>query len=132
MDRLSERLADAEHALASLQELASRATRSTVERDAAIMRFAYTFEAVWKAAKQFLDVAEGLDVGSPKQCVRAARRVGWLTDEQAEAALQMADDRNLIVHIYREAVARDIDSRLSVHAATLAAWLASMQRRPRG
>ena len=131
MDRLSERLTDAVRALASLQELASRAARSTVERDAAIMRFAYTFEAVWKAAQQLLDVAEGLDVGSPKQCVRAARRVGLLTDEQAEAALQMADDRNLTVHVYREAVARDIDSRLSAHAATLAVWLAAMQRRHR-
>lgn len=131
MDRLSERLADAERALASLQELASRAGKSTVERDAAIMRFAYTFEAVWKATQQLLDVAEGLDVGSPKQCVRAARRVGLLTDEQAEAALQMADDRNLIVHVYREAVARELDSRLSGHAATLTVWLAAMQQRRR-
>lgn len=129
MDRLSERLADAEQALASLQELASRPRQSAIERDAAIMRFAYTFEAVWKAGQQFLDVMEGLDVGSPKQCVRGARRVGLLSDEQAEAALQMADDRNLIVHVYREAVARDIDGRLAGHAATLAAWLAAMQRR---
>jgi uncharacterized protein YutE (UPF0331/DUF86 family) len=93
------------------------------------MRFAYTFEAVWKAAQQFLDVSEGLDAGSPKQCVRASRRVGLLTDEQAEAALQMADDRNLIVHVYREAVARDIDSRLAAHATTLAAWLSAIRQR---
>lgn len=93
------------------------------------MRFAYTFEAVWKAAQQWLQVAEGLDVGSPKQCVRAARRVGVLTDEQAEAALQMTDDRNLVVHVYREAIARDIDARLSRHTATLTAWLTAMQQR---
>lgn len=95
------------------------------------MRFAYTFEAVWKAAQQLLDVAEGLDVASPKQCVRAARRVGLLTDEQAEAALAMADDRNLIVHVYREAVARDIDARVAGHAATLTAWLTALQQRRR-
>jgi nucleotidyltransferase substrate binding protein (TIGR01987 family) len=129
VDRLSERLADAERALTSLHELTVRAPRSGVERDAAIMRFAYTFEAVWKAAQHFLDVSEGLDVGSPKQCVRTSRRVGLLTDEQAEAALQMADDRNLIVHVYREAVARDIDSRLAAHATTLAAWLSAIRQR---
>jgi hypothetical protein len=39
----------------------------------------------------------------------------------------MADDRNLVVHVYREAVARDLDSRLSEHAATLGAWLAAMK-----
>lgn len=127
MERLSERLAEATAALASLDELARRPTRSVVERDAAIMRFTYTFEAVWKAAQRHLYEREGLDIGSPKQAVRASRRTGLLTDEEAEAALAMADDRNLVVHVYREAVARDLDSRLAAHAVTLAAWLAAMR-----
>ena len=126
MERLSERLAEAEAALASLDELARRPTRSVVERDAAIMRFTYTFEAVWKTAQRYLQEHEGLDVGSPKQAIRASRRIGLVTDEQAEAALRMADDRNLVVHVYREAVAQDLDSRLPAHAVTLAAWLAAM------
>jgi hypothetical protein len=50
VERLNERLADADRALVSLQELVSSPTRGVIERDAAIMRFAYTFEAVWKAA----------------------------------------------------------------------------------
>ena len=100
MERLSERLAEAEAALASLDELAQRPTRSVVERDAAIMRFTYTFEAVWKAAQRYLYEQEGLDVGPPKQAIRASRRIGLLTDERAEAALGMADDRNLVVHVY--------------------------------
>ena len=127
MERLSQRLAEAETALASLEELVRRASRSVVERDAAIMRFTYTFEAVWKTAQRYLYEHEGLDVGSPKQAVRASRRTGLIADEQAEAALTMADDRNLVVHVYREAVARDLDSRLPAHAATLAAWLAAMK-----
>jgi nucleotidyltransferase substrate binding protein (TIGR01987 family) len=128
VDRLSERLADAERAVASLADLASLAERSTVERDAAIMRFAYTFEATWKAAQETLRVREGVDVGSPKQAIRASRRSGLLSDAEAEAALQMADDRNLVVHVYRETVAREIDSRLSRHAATLTAWIHAMRR----
>jgi nucleotidyltransferase substrate binding protein (TIGR01987 family) len=132
VDRLSERLADATHPLACLQELAARVPRTVVERDAAIMRFTYTFEAAWKAAQQFLSVWEGLDVGSPKESVRASRRVGLLSDDEAHAALRMTDDRNLIVHVYREAVARDLDSRLAAHAATLAVWIAAMQHRSAG
>ena len=127
MERLSERLAEAETALASFNELVHRTDRSVVERDAAIMRFTYTFEAVWKTAQRYLYEHEGLDVGSPKQAIRASRRIGLVTDEQAEAALRMADDRNLVVHVYREAVARDLDSRLPAHAATLAAWLTAMR-----
>ena len=126
MERLSERLAEARRALASLDELARRRDRSVIERDAAIMRFAYTFEAVWKAAQLYLYENEGLEVGSPKRSIRASRRVGLLTDDQAESALSMTDDRNLVVHVYREAVASDLDSRLHLHAGTLATWLGAM------
>jgi len=90
------------------------------------MRFAYTFEAVWKAAQLYLYEHEGLEVGSPKQSIRASRRVGLLSDDQAESALSMTDDRNLVVHVYREAVASDLDSRLHLHAVTLATWLGAM------
>ena len=65
-------------------------------------------------------------MGSPKQSIRASRRIGLLTDEQAESTLSMTDDRNLVVHVYREAVAGDLDSRLHLHAATLAAWLGAI------
>ena len=126
MERLSERLADARRALTSFDELATRRERSVIERDAAIMRFAYTFEAVWNAAQLYLYEHEGVEVGSPKQSIRASRRVGLLTDEQPEAALSMADDRNLVVHTYREAVASDLGTRLPAHALTLAAWLGAM------
>ena len=126
MERPSERLAEARRALATFEELARRRERSIIERDAAIMRFAYTFEAVWKAAQLYLYEREGLEVGSPKQSIRASRRVGLLTDEQAESALSMTDDRNLVVHLYREAVASDLETRLHRHAVTLAAWLGAM------
>jgi nucleotidyltransferase substrate binding protein (TIGR01987 family) len=127
VERLKERLAEARAALATLRELVEETRRSAVERDAAIMRFAYTFEAVWKAAQRYL-IDEGLDVGSPKQCVRACRQVGLLTDDQAQAALRMTDDRNLIVHLYRESIARELDGRLRLHASILDAWLTAMDR----
>jgi nucleotidyltransferase substrate binding protein (TIGR01987 family) len=105
VERLTRRPAEARRALASFDELARRRERSTIERDAAIMRFAYTFEAAWKAVQLYLYEHEGLEVGSPKQSIRASRRMGLLTDEQAESALSMTDDRNLVVHVYREVVA---------------------------
>ena len=102
MERLTGRLAEARRALASFEELARRRERSMIERDAAIMRFAYTFEAAWKAVQLYLYEHEGLEVGSPKQSIRASRAIGLLTDDQAESALSMTDDRNLVVHVYRE------------------------------
>ena len=46
---MTDRLAEAEHALATLRKVLGRPEPSVIEREAAILRFAYTFEAVWKA-----------------------------------------------------------------------------------
>ena len=76
MERLNERLATARAALATLDELMRKSVRSKVERDAAIQRFEYTFEATWKAAQLYLREVEGLEVGSPKRAARAGLQVG--------------------------------------------------------
>lgn len=83
MERLRERILTARDALSPLHELIDLENPSRVERDAAIQRFEYTFEACWKTAQQYLLVVEGLRVGSPKSCVRTCREVGLLSDEQA-------------------------------------------------
>ena len=94
MERLTERLATARAALETLNELVRKPDRSKVERDAAIQRFEYTFEAVWKAAQLYLREVEGLDVGSPKRAARAALQVGLFDEAHARQVLVMVDDRN--------------------------------------
>ena len=49
MARLARRLAQAESALLTLEEMVARTPLSPVERDGAVLRLIYTFEAVWKA-----------------------------------------------------------------------------------
>ena len=95
MERLKERLAVARKALGTLQELLVIEHPTKVERDAAIQRFEYTFEAVCKAAGRYLLLIEGVTVGSPKGIVRSSREVRLLTDDQAVLTLEMVDDRNL-------------------------------------
>ncbi len=87
MERLKERFTLARKALRSLEELLIIESPSKVERDAAIQRFEYTFEAVWKAAGRFLLVIDGIDVASPKAIVRSSREVGLFKDDQAVLAL---------------------------------------------
>jgi nucleotidyltransferase substrate binding protein (TIGR01987 family) len=123
MERLKERLAVARRALALLDELASRPTLSKIERDAAIQRFEFTFEATWKAVQRHLEVVEGVIAGSPKACVRSSRDVGVLDDEQATLALEMVDDRNLSVHTYDEALAERIRLRIPSYASLLRVWI---------
>ncbi len=85
---------------------------TAIERDAAIQRFEYSFEAIWKTVKRYLDVVEGVEVASPKSVIRASMDNGLLNDRQVRAALLMADDRNLTSHTYNEALADEIFSRI--------------------
>ncbi len=129
MARLEERLTDAQTALATLEELANRDDLSTAERDGAILRLVYTFEAIWKAAAQLLEQKEGIAVGSPKATIRGSRRARLLSDDDAENAIRIADDRNLTVHMYKEDLGEAIAGRLVAHAAVLRRWLEALRRR---
>jgi hypothetical protein len=123
------RVAEAAAALATFDEAIGRSTRSLLERDGAILRLIYTFEAMWKASQQLLTQREGVTVASPNATIRAARRLGWLSDEDAQAALDMGNDRNLAVHMYRDQVGQRIEGHLAAHAALLRRWLEALQRR---
>jgi nucleotidyltransferase substrate binding protein (TIGR01987 family) len=51
---------------------------------------------------------EGISCASPKSCLREARRVGLLNDDEAVLAMEMIDDRNLASHTYHEEAANKI------------------------
>lgn len=123
MGRSNERIEAARKAMLAFQEVMHIENPTTIERDAAIQRFEFTFEAVWKAAKQVLFDREGIDAGSPKGAIRSCREVGFLTDEQTITALEMVDDRNLTVHTYNEKLAVEIYSRLRTYREILERWL---------
>lgn len=129
MERLQERINTAEKAMQRFEEAMAIENPSSLERDAGIQRFEFTFEALWKAARSFLYELEGFDVGSPKGVVRACREVGVLDEEQTVCALQMADDRNLTVHTYNEALAVEIHSRLSHYVPLMRYWLEEMRKK---
>lgn len=132
MERLRERLNTARRALDSLQKLPFEKTNSDdVIRDAAIQRFEYTVEAIWKAGQVYLREREGLEIGSPKGVIRACFRVGLLDGDQTRLALEMVDDRNLTVHTYNEALAQAIVSRVPKYVHLMKQWLEAMMERGR-
>jgi hypothetical protein len=94
------RITEAASALATLEDALRKGDRSLLERDGTILPLLYTFEAVWKASQQLLATREGIAVASPNATIRAACQVGWLSDEDAQAAMNIADDRNLAAHMY--------------------------------
>jgi len=133
------RLSNAKLQSATQQELIDRLNQEAariqtlnatvdIERDAAIQRFEFCFEATWKAAQLFLSVQEGIEAGSPKAVIRAALQSGVLSEDETRHALVMADDHNLTVHTYNEALAKRIFADLAGHAAVLERWLSAMEQ----
>ena len=129
MERLERRLSEAAAALAKLDELAGRSKRSLVERDSAVLRLIFTYEAVWKTCQKLLAALENLSAASPNATIRAARSLGWLSDEDARAAIKLGEERNLAVHMYRDEVGQQIEEHLAAHAALLHRWLDALRQR---
>lgn len=129
MDRLQLRLTLARRTHDRLAELARRPSVSEIERDAAIQRFEYAFEAGWKAAQLTLEEREGILAASPKSTIRSSVQLGLLSESDGRLALQMADDRNLTVHTYNEELARRIFAQLGEYASLLERWIGALEHR---
>ena len=126
MERITERHQLAIRALAKFHELASREQLTEIERDALIQRFEFTFELVWKCAKEYLYTQEEIDAASPKKVIRSCREVGILSDDETEQALKMADDRNLTTHTYDESFVESLLLRFPVYDKILHSWLSKL------
>ena len=129
MERLDRRLAEAAATLATLDELAGKSKRMLVERDSAVLRLIYSYEAVWKACQKVLAAMGNVSAASPNATICAARALGWLSDEDAQAAIKLGEERNLAVDMYRDQVVQQIERHLAAHAALLRRWLEALQRR---
>jgi nucleotidyltransferase substrate binding protein (TIGR01987 family) len=120
------RLRQFDRALQRLQEAVALPVDSIV-RDACIQRFEFTFETAWKAIQADARV-EGVDCASPRDCFRAAFRLGMLGDDEPDW-LRMVEDRNRTSHTYDEEVAAEIYKSLSGCASLVAVLLAELEKR---
>ncbi len=124
-ERFVERQRDARQSAARLAEAVSQPPGDIV-RDATIQRFEFTFEAVWKALKLYLE-HQGHECGGPRPTLKKAFVENLIPDaEEADVWLRMLDDRNLTSHAYDEELASGIHRNI---VADYAAFLSEMARR---
>ena len=126
-ESMMKRLQGAKRALDRLHEGVVKESLTEMERDGLIQRFEFAFEIMWKCGKDYLLDREGLEAASPKKVIRLLREVGLFTDEEAERALQMADDRNLTAHTYDEKMALALAEKIRSYDKLLAEWLERME-----
>ena len=74
-------------------------------------RFEYTFEAMWKSAKDFLK-DRGIDCFSPKSCFRALIKEGVVPEDYENILAEIIKIRNELVHVYDSGRAKDLYERI--------------------
>jgi len=111
MERTKLKKQTAQKALQTLEEILEQ-PYSVMVRDASIQRFEYTFEALWKFLKEYLKNEKGIICNAPKDCIREVFAQGFLSEEETEKFLMMADSRNETSHTYNENIAEKIYNNL--------------------
>lgn len=101
------KLGEFKKAITSLDEVLAQ-EKTAIIRDSVIKRFEYCFELGWKSAKILLNTKYGVEVFSPKEVFRALKQNQLVTDHDTEQLLGMTDDRNDIIHTYKEALAEGL------------------------
>ncbi len=106
-ERLTERQADVRESAARLAEAVAQPVNDLI-RDATIQRFEFTFEAVWKTLKLYLE-RQGHECGGPRPTLKKAFAENLISKpEEADLWPQMLEDRNLTSRAYDEVLANRI------------------------
>ena len=85
--------------------------KDAIVRDAAIQRFEFTFELLWKTLKSHLRSRGAEEITFPKDILKEAFRAGLIDEE--ERWFDMLDTRNMTSHIYCEKMADEAYSKFS-------------------
>lgn len=114
LDRFTQKYENLTAACARLREAlddyaACAQGRDTV-RDGVIQRFEFTFELAWKTMREYLIDQGYTELNSPKAVLRRALQFGLISDEANW--LNALQDRNLTSHVYDDATAAEIFTRI--------------------
>jgi len=96
--------------------------------DATIQRFEFSFELFWKTLKRGLEEAGRSVSATPTDVLSAAWQADWL-DEDEDTWIGMLKDRNRTSHIYDEAGALEIYTRVPSYAPLMRRAFQSLCKR---
>ncbi|MBM4395735.1 MAG: nucleotidyltransferase substrate binding protein [Deltaproteobacteria bacterium] len=126
MTRLDLRLDLLGQALSRLREALAVPADAPLAVDGTIQRFEFAYELFWKTLKAVL-LEVGVDTATPRDALVEAFAAGWLEDDRM--AVRMLQARNLTLHTYDEALARDVYAEVPAFLALMDRAVASIRHR---
>lgn len=105
MTKLDAQYEDLQKASERLKEALILPSNSTINQDASIQRFEFTFELAWKLMKTVLE-NEGISTVSPRNVIRESATINLIDEPQKW--FEFLESRNLTVNTYKEEVAKKV------------------------
>ena len=93
--RWRQRLENFGRALAQLKSACWQDKYSELERAGLVQMFEFTMELAWNTLKDLL-FHEGFEVKTPRETIRKAFEIEYLTEEEADTLLDALTKRNLL------------------------------------
>ena len=90
-----------------------------VHRDALIKRFEFCYDLTWKFYKVLLNKKYAIDVASPKKVFQFCYQQNVFTSDEVEIFFAIIDARNETTHVYDEALADKISSKIGQYTPFL-------------
>jgi nucleotidyltransferase substrate binding protein (TIGR01987 family) len=107
--KIEDSLVNLRKANSSLHEAASAQPRTDIVVAAIIKNFEFNYELSWKSMRRLLE-HHGIPTSTPRQSIAESYRKQFIQHETVW--LSMIEDRNLTVHTYDEAFARQMADRI--------------------
>lgn len=101
-----------------------------IHRDSVIQRFEYNIDLLWKYIKTYLEsvhLLQGIKV--PGEVIRDACAANIISEDEAEAILEMIKSRNMTSHIYIEEIAQRLACLIPSYYSVLKAVVGRLKPR---
>ncbi|MEK7495824.1 MAG: HI0074 family nucleotidyltransferase substrate-binding subunit [Patescibacteria group bacterium] len=105
MTKIQAQYEDLQKAFGRLKEAVILPSDVTINQDATIQRFEFTFELAWKLM-QSIEVENNINVYGVKTIIREAAKLGLIDDPVKW--FDFLKDRNLSIHTYKEELAQKV------------------------
>lgn len=84
-------------------------------RDSVIKRFELTYEMLWKYLREYIIVAHGVSIDSPRKVFQQCLSLSIINESEAGELIDLVEDRNLTAHVYDIDLANKVANDIQKH-----------------
>lgn len=91
-----------------------------------IQKFEYCAELAWKISKIHVELFHGVISNSPKSVYKTMFQLAIISESEYLALIKTIEDRNLLSHIYKESMYKEVFDKLPAHLLAFQCLIAKL------